>query len=110
MTTITASQTIVDAVSAWDGVTTRWGDRGELAFDLRKREIGHLHGDHAAHFLFPRDTAEQLRREGRVGPHPAFPRHPRLAARRIGTQEDVEDVIALLRISYDLLVARAAGG
>jgi hypothetical protein len=108
MTTITASRTIVDAVSAWEGVTTGWGDRGELSLRLGKREIGHLHGDHAAHFLFPRGTAEQLRAAGRIGPHPAFPDHPKLAARRIESQADVDDVIALMRISYDLLVERAA--
>lgn len=108
MTTITAGQQIVDVVSAWEGVTTHWGERGELSFRLGTREIGHLHGDHAAHFVFPRGTAEQLRAAGRIGPHPVFPEHPKMAARRIASAADVADVIALLRIGYDLARERAA--
>lgn len=105
--TSTFSQQIVDVVTTWEEVSTHWGDRGELSFRLGTREIGHLHGDHAAHFVFPREVAERLRHEGRIGPHPVFPDHPKLAARRIATQEDVDDVIALLRISYEGLRERA---
>jgi len=47
-----------------------------------------------------------LRAQGRVGPHPAFPDHQGWAARRIAGDEDVEDVIALLRLNYDRAVER----
>jgi hypothetical protein len=30
------------------------GRRGEFGFRVGRREIGHLHGDHAAHFSFPK--------------------------------------------------------
>jgi len=66
----------------------------------------HLHGDHAAHFGFPKDVSRVLRAQGRVGPHPAFPDHQGWAARRIAGDEDVEDVIALLRLNYDRAVER----
>ena len=103
----TASEQIIAEVTSWPGVTAVDGERGELSFRLGKREIGHLHGDHAAHFAFPRDVAAELRAAGRIGPHPAFPEHPKLAARRIAAPADVEDTIALLRANYERVAARA---
>jgi hypothetical protein len=102
----TASQRIIEEVTSWPGVEAGRGDRGELAFKLGRREIGHLHGDHAAHFGFPRDVWAELREQGRIVPHPVFPNTPGPAARRIETEADVRDVIQLLRLNYDRVVAR----
>lgn len=102
------STRIIDEVTRWPGITAQEGERGELSFRLGKREIGHLHGDHAAHFAFPRDVAAALSAEGRIGPHPAFPDHPKLAARRIAGAADVDDVIALLRLNYDRMARTMA--
>ena len=60
-----------------------YGRRGELAFKIGPREVGHLHGDHAAHFMFSGDLGTALKAEGRVGDHPVFPGKPGPAARRI---------------------------
>lgn len=38
--------------------------------------------------------------------HPVFPGKPGPAARRIETDDDVRDVIALLRTNYDRVVER----
>ena len=97
----TASEQIIAEVTSWPGVTAVDGERGELSFRLGKREIGHLHGDHAAHFAFPRDVADELRAAGRIGPHPAFPEHQKMAARSIATPADIGDVIAMLRMNYE---------
>ena len=102
----TPSQRITDEVTSWPGVEAGPGRRGEFAFRVGRREIGHLHGDRAAHFGFPKDVGAALRREGRVGPHPVAPDKPAWAARSITTDEDVADVIELLRLSYDRVVAR----
>jgi len=48
----TASEHITDTVTAWPGVEAGWGSRGEWAFRVAGSEIGHLHGDHVAHFGF----------------------------------------------------------
>jgi len=45
-----ASEQITDVVASWPGVTTGHGNRGERWFRMGRREIGHLHGDAAAHF------------------------------------------------------------
>jgi hypothetical protein len=102
----TASELITAQVTSWPGVTAGPGRRGEFAFKLGHREIGHLHGDHAAHFFFPKQVWTELREEGRVVPHPVFPDKEGPAARRIEDEEDVRDVIALMRLNYDGAVQR----
>ncbi len=82
------------------------GNRGEFGFTVGSRPIGHLHGDHVAHFGFPRDVGSELREQGRVGPHPVNPHSTKMAARRIESDADVREVIELLRLNYDRVVAR----
>lgn len=105
-TTMTASERITEAVTSWSGVEAGPGRRGEFAFKVNRREIGHLHGDHAAHFFFPKETWAELRAQGRIDPHPVFPEREGPAARRIEDEADVEDVIALMRLSYEEATAR----
>ena len=105
ITSTNAAARITAEVTSWPGVRAEDGSRGELSFRVGKKEIGHLHGDRAAHFAFPRDVAARLREEGRIGPHPAFPEHPKLGARRITDDDDVADVIVLLRSNYERLTA-----
>ena len=101
-----ASEQIIETVTAWPGVIVAPGRRGELAFKVAGLEIGHLHGDHAAHFVFPRRVWSELKGTGRIEDHPVFPGRPGLAARRIEDAGDVRDVIALLRLNYDRVGAR----
>jgi Family of unknown function (DUF5519) len=104
--TQTASEQIIAEVTSWPGVTAGPGDRGEFSFKLGRREIGHLHGDHAAHFGFPKEVWTDLFEQGRINYHPVFPGKPGFGARRIEDEADVRDVIALLRLNYDRVVAR----
>jgi hypothetical protein len=104
--TLTASRQITDEVTSWPGVEAGTGRRGEFGFRVGRREIGHLHGDHAAHFSFPKDVWAELFEQGRVVHHPVFPGKAGPAARRIEDDADVRDVIALLRLNYDRVVAR----
>jgi hypothetical protein len=102
----TASQQITEEVTSWPGVAAGDGRRGEFAFKLGGREIGHLHGDHAAHFMFPKEVWLELREQRRIVDHPVFPGKVGPAARRIENEADVRDVIELLRLNYDRIVAR----
>jgi hypothetical protein len=104
--TLTPSKEITAVVTSWSGVEAGPGRRGEFAFRVGGREIGHLHGDHAAHFSFPKQTWYDLREQGRIVPHPVFPDSVGLAARAIADDADVRDVIELMRLNYDRVVAR----
>jgi hypothetical protein len=105
-TTRSASERITETVTAWPGVAAGIGRRGEFGFTVGRREIGHLHGDRTFHAGFPKDVWQELYDAGRIGYHPVFPGKPGYGARRIEDDGDVEDVIAMLRLNYDRVVAR----
>ncbi|MGO9901781.1 MAG: luciferase family protein [Solirubrobacteraceae bacterium] len=104
--TKSASARITEEVSSWPGVEAGPGRRGELAFRVGRWEIGHLHGDHAAHFSFPKDAWTELRAHGRIGEHPVFPGKVGPAARTITSEADVGDVIELMRLNYEHVLAK----
>ena len=103
----TASRRITDEVTSWPGVEAGPGRRGEFAFTVGRRALGHLHGGRAAHFSFPKAVWTDLRAAGRITEHPVFPGRQGPAARRIESDLDVQDVIALLRLNYDRLSGSA---
>ena len=95
------SERITEEVTSWPGVLAGPGRRGEFAFKVEGREIGHLHGDDVAHFGFPKHVWTRLFDQGRIDYHPVFPGKPGFGARRIETEEDVRDVIELMRLNYE---------
>jgi hypothetical protein len=101
-----ASERIMEEVTSWPGVAAGPGSRGEFGFKVGGREIGHLHGDYAAHFGFPKEVWRTLFEQGRVDYHPVFPGRPGFGARMIETEADADDVIALMRLNYERVVAR----
>jgi hypothetical protein len=103
------SERITEEVASWPGVEAGPGSRGEFAFTVGRRQIGHLHGDRSAHFSFPKQQWAELREQGRITEHPVFPGKQGPAARRIESEADVEDVIALMRLNYDRIGAAAIG-
>jgi len=92
------SEQITDEVATWPGIEVDTGELGEVAFKVSGREIGHVHGEHVAHFSFPHTVWDQLRADGRIEPHPVFPDSRGPGARAIGSDEDVRDVIELMRV------------
>ena len=103
----TASERITEEVTSWPGVTAGPGRRGEFAFKLGGKELGHLHGNHAAHFGFPKQVWAELKDEGRIVDHPVFPGRAGPGARAIESDADVRDVIELMRLNYDRAVSRS---
>jgi hypothetical protein len=98
---LTASERIIAEVTSWPGVAAGPGRRDKFAFTVGGRALGHLHGDRAAHFTFPKAVWEELRAEGRITDHPVFPGKQGPGERPIDSEADVEDVIALLRLNYE---------
>jgi luciferase-like monooxygenase len=103
---MTKSEQITKEVTSWPGVEAGIGTRGEFGFRVGRREIGHLHGDHVAHFGFPKDVWQELFDQDRIDYHPVFPGKPGFGARRIENDEDLRDVIELMRLNYDRIMAR----
>src|SRR5580765_2395258 len=101
-----ASEQITEEVTSWPGVAAGPGRRGEFAFKVGGREIGHLHGDHAAHFGFPKEVSGSLFEPGRIDYPRVVPCPPGFGARRIDSEGDVDDVVALMRLSYERVVRR----
>lgn len=96
-----ASARITAEVLSWPDTEAGHGRRGEWAFHVGRREIGHLHGDTTAHFGFPKSLWRELHAAGRIDFHPVFPGREGPGARRIATEDDLRDVVALLRLNYD---------
>lgn len=103
------SQRITAEVTTWPGVRSGPGRRGEYSFRVGRREIGHLHRDRSAHFSFPKPLWRELFEAGRITHHPVFPGREGMGARRITSDPDVRDVISLMRLNYDRMIARANG-
>jgi hypothetical protein len=100
------SERITEEVTSWPGVVAGPGLRGEFGFKVGGREIGHLHGDRSAHFAFPKHVWRTLFDGGRIGYHPVFPGRVGFGARTIASDADVDEVIVLMRINYDRVIAR----
>jgi hypothetical protein len=105
-TSATASERITEEVRSWPGVEAGYGQRGEFGFTVSGHELGHLHGDHAAHFSFGSKLGAELKEQGRVVDHPVFPGKAGPGARRISTEDDIREVLELMRLNYDRVVAR----
>jgi hypothetical protein len=99
-------QQITDEVRSWPGIEAGLGRRGEFAFRFNGREIGHLHGDRSAHFSFPPEVWRTLMDEGRIAEHPVFPGRVGPASRQLRSDEDVRDVIAMMRLNYERVSAK----
>ena len=95
----TASEQITEEVTSWPEVEAGPGRRGEFAFKVGGREIGHLHGDRLADLPFPVKVREELVASGRAEPHHILPQSG-WVSRRIRGPDDVAAVIALFRLSY----------
>ena len=96
---------ITAAVTEWPGVTARAHSFGGVEFRLGRREHGHVHCDRLADIPFPKRLRDELLKAGRVRPHHVLPQSG-WASRSIGSREDADDVVALLRLNYERAVAR----
>ena len=105
-TTLAVSEEIIAEVTSWQGVDAGPGRRGEFAFRVGRREIGHLHGDRAAHFVFPRAAWLALESQGRIVPQLLFATAQGPAARVSDDEADGRDVIALLRLNDERATSR----
>ena len=100
-----ASNRITKQVTSWDGVTTSSHRYGGVEFRLGRVELGHVHGDYLADLPFPKATRDELVSSGRAEPHHVLP-DTGWVSRRIDSDADVQDVIALFRLNYQRVARR----
>lgn len=72
---------------------------GGTVFHLGRRELGHLHGETVADLPFPPHIRDELVASGRVSP--GHGDSDRWVSRRVDGPEDVEQIVALFRLSYE---------
>ena len=102
-----ASETIRDAVLSWPQVSEEPHRFGGVEFKFGKRELGHLHGDVLLDVPFPRAVRDELVNAGLADRHHILPDSGWISF-RIRKAGDAEAAVALLRRSYDLVVAQLA--
>ena len=73
---------------------------------LDRREIGHLHGERWADIPFQKGIRDMLVETGRAQPHHVLP-ETGWVSHQIRSDEDVDEVIELFRLSYERARDRA---
>jgi hypothetical protein len=87
-------------VASWPGVTVHEHRFGGTEFRLNRRELGHLHGARWADIPFQRGIRDMLVETGRAQAHHVLPESG-WVSKQIRSDEDVDEVIALFRLSYE---------
>jgi hypothetical protein len=99
-----ASERIDREIGALPGVSTEPHRFGGTEYRYGRRELGHVHGDRFADLPFPRRVRDELVAAGRAKPHHVLPDSGWVTAPTT-SEEDVENVIGLFRLSYERAVA-----
>jgi len=96
-----AQSIITNEVTSWNGVTSHPHRFGGVEYVIGKREIGHIHGDHLVDIPFPKKVRDGILAQGRAQPHHILPETGWVSC-YLQQESDVENVIALLRQSYEI--------
>jgi len=100
-----ASQQIVDALLAWEGIESHPHRFGGVEFRIGKREIGHIHGNSLVDIPFPKKIRDEIVAAGEAQPHHILPESGWVSF-YLREDEDVEKAIALLRRSYEIALTQ----
>jgi hypothetical protein len=95
-----AADRITREVSSWPGVTVSPHRFGGVEFRVEHRELGHLHGSHAADLPFPLAIRKQLVAEGRARVHHVLP-DSGWVTYYMRTLDDSAGAIELFRLNYE---------
>lgn len=101
MTVNGAGEAIRGQLLTWEGVAAYPHRFGGTEFRIGKREIGHIHGDRLVDIPFPTKVRDQVVAEGRAEPHHIL-KDSGWVSFYLREPADVEQAIALFRLSFDL--------
>ena len=88
-------------VLSWEGTHVSIHCYGGLQFNVRNKEIGHIHSNGLMDILFKRDIKMQLIKEGKVEDHHTFSKSGWISY-YIHSEEDKKYALELLQYSYIL--------
>jgi hypothetical protein len=101
-----ARERIETEVESWPGVETGPGRFGSLRFTIGRRELGHLHGDRIADLPLRPEKARELIEAGQAREHRYTPEGSGWVTVELGSGEDADRVIELMRGSYERAVEK----
>jgi hypothetical protein len=105
-----ARVTIDVAALAWPGVSAHPHRFGGTEYRYgERREIGHCHGDELVDIPLPTRLRDEVIAAGRAEPHHVLPDSGWIS-RWLRRPEDVDEAIALLRLSYDVAAKQRGDG
>jgi len=95
----TISARIQHEVASWPDIVVEGHRGGIVFFRVRRREIGHLHGNRFADLPFPVRIRKELVAAGKADVHYLHPTSG-WVTRYIRSEEDFDAIIELLRMNY----------
>jgi hypothetical protein len=101
ITQTSPSESIAEAVTSRPGVEAGPRRCGEFAFGVATARSATSTAITRHTFSFPKAVWTELYASGRIVHHPVFPDKEGPAARRIAKDEDVREMIALMRLDYE---------
>ncbi len=96
------TQTIVQKIHEWPGVTIEPNRFGGVEFLVNKKEMGHLHGERLADLPFTIKVREKLVSSGQALPHHIYPESGWVSY-WIRNSGDIPAVINLFKLQYERL-------
>jgi Family of unknown function (DUF5519) len=96
------TQTIVQKIHEWPGVTIEPNRFGGVEFLVNEKEMGHLHGERLADLPFPVEIKKSLVSSGQALPHHIYPESGWVSY-WIRNSEDIPAVIHLFKLQYERL-------
>ena len=94
------------AILGWPGVSKEPDRFNSTAYELGRREIGHVHRSGVADLPFPRALHDELIAAGRAQPHQAGVTG--FVSYSISGPDNVPNAVALFRMNYERAVEAAA--
>ncbi len=99
--TTNANERITAEVTSWPGVEARLRSPRGVVFSVAPTIRSPAAATASPTFGFPKAVWRELFAEDRITHHPVFPGKEGFAARAIESEDDVRDVIELLRLNYE---------
>lgn len=95
-------ESIKKEILSWPYVNAETHRFGGIEFRIRRREMGHIHGDRLADLPFPMSIRNELVNSGRVSTHHVLPQSGWVSY-WIRSEDDIPAVIELFNLQYQRL-------